>query len=79
MKVVTLNVNEDDYRLIQQIAQREKRSTSDVVREAMHLYLAGRRPKKTSLRDWKPSSCGKVLKPLSRDDDIFGEMYSLYK
>lgn len=74
MKTVTLNVDEEAYKRLQSVARKAKRSTSDVVREAMNLYLSQQTVEGKSLRNLSPYSAGSILKPLSLDDDLLGEM-----
>jgi hypothetical protein len=74
MKAITINVSEPVYRGFKEYARLHDRSTSALIREAMEEYLTGRLQAKTSLRDLKPVSVGKVLKELSSRDDLLGEM-----
>ena len=64
MKVVTIHLDESVYQDFQKLAKRTKRSTSDLIREAMEQYkkqvLKNRRPIfETSV----PASVGQVLQP----------------
>ena len=74
MKAITINVSEPVYRDFQEFAKIADRTISELIREAMasyrDLYI---RPRK-SLRNLQPLSLGKVLKPLSPEDDLLGEM-----
>lgn len=76
MKPITINVSESTYREFKNYARRQDRKTAELIREAMELY----REKKildsgaTSLRELRPKSLGKVLQPLSLEDDLLGEM-----
>lgn len=76
MKPITINVSESTYREFKNYARRQDRKTAELIREAMELY----REKKildsgaTSLRELRPQSLGKVLQPLSLEDDLLGEM-----
>ncbi|NBB78956.1 MAG: hypothetical protein GVY36_05850 [Verrucomicrobia bacterium] len=76
MKPITVNVFESTYREFKEYAKRQDRKTAELIREAMELY----REKKIqdsgaqSLRDLRPESVGKILKPMSADDDLLGEM-----
>jgi hypothetical protein len=79
MKPITINVSEPTYREFKEYAKRKDRNTSELIREAMELYLeqtiadSGTR----SLRDLRPRSMGKVLRPLDTGDDLLGEMTNL--
>jgi hypothetical protein len=76
MKPITINVSESTYREFKEYARRQDRKTAELIREAMELY----REKKiqdsgvTSLRELRPESLGKILQPLSSEDDILDEM-----
>lgn len=78
MKPITINVSESTYREFKEYARRQDRKTAELIREAMELY----REKKiqdsgaTSLRELRPESLGKVLKPLDSKDDLLDEMIS---
>lgn len=76
MKPITVNVSESTYREFKDYARRQDRKTAELIREAMELY----REKKIrdsgarSLRDLRPESLGKVLRPMSSEDDLLDEM-----
>ena len=76
MKPITINVSESTYREFKNYARRQDRKAAELIREEMELY----REKKildsgaTSLRELRPKSLGKVLQPLSLEDDLLGEM-----
>ena len=74
MKTITINVSEPVYTDFKEYAGRTDRTTSELIREAMEEYHANRIRSRTSLRESQPASLGKVLKPLSIDDDLFDEM-----
>lgn len=79
MKTITVNVSEPTYREFQAYARRKDRKTSELIREAMELF----RERKIqdsgdhSLRDLRPRSLGKVLRPLEPGDDLLDEMVNL--
>ena len=76
MKTITINVSEPTYRQFQAYARRKDRKAPELLREAMELYReqniqdSGAR----SLRDIKPRSLGRVLRPLEAGEDILDEM-----
>ena len=74
MKTITINVSEPVYHAFQEHARHSDRTTSELIREAMALYRDQSIRSRKSLRDLQPMSLGKVLKPLSADDDLFAEM-----
>lgn len=79
MKTITINVSEPVYREFQEYARKRDRKTAELIREAMEIYrtqklMPGRQ---SSIRDIRPVSVGKILKPLDADDDLLGEMINL--
>jgi hypothetical protein len=74
MKTITLNVSEPVYEEFQRASKRLDRPASELIREAMELYRQQRRRPRHDLRDFRPRSLGKVLEPLSREDDLLSEM-----
>ena len=74
MKTITINVSEPVYRDFREYARRQDRPTSELIREAMALYRDQRIRPSGSLRDLRPLSLGEVLRPVSADDDLLGEM-----
>mgnify|MGYP005845045983 CR=1 FL=1 len=74
MKTITINVSEPVYEDFRQASRRLDRPTSELIREAMELYRSKRLRPGGDLRDFRPASTGRVLKPLAREDDLFSEM-----
>jgi hypothetical protein len=74
MKTITLNVSEPVYEEFQRASKRLDRPASELIREAMELYRHQRLRPRHDLRDFRPRSLGKVLEPLSREDDLLSEM-----
>jgi predicted transcriptional regulator len=79
MKTITVNVSEPVYQEFQDYAQRNDRKTAELIREAMEDY---RRTtigpaRHRSLRQLEPARAGRVLQPLSGEDDLAGEMIDL--
>ncbi len=74
MKTITINVSESVYRDFQSYAKSSDRTTSELIREAMELYWRSRIRGRPSLREHKPVSLGKILRPPSPEDDLLGEM-----
>jgi len=74
MKAVTIHVEEDVYEAFKKRARETGQTAAAIIREAMADYKMKRMKPKHSLLDHKPSSVGGVLKPLSPNDDILGEM-----
>lgn len=76
MKTITVNVSEPVYREFQDYARRKDRKTAELIREAMEQYrdqtIGGSQAQ--SLRNLNPATAGKVLQPLSADDDLLDEM-----
>jgi hypothetical protein len=74
MKTISVNVSEPVYEDFMEHARRTDRKAAELIREAMELFRRERIRPRTSLHDLKPLNLGKVLKPLTRDDDLLGEM-----
>ncbi len=74
MKTITINVSEPVYNNFKYYAKQKDRTTSELIREAMEEYNSHHIRKQTSLKDLSPISVGEIIKPLTVDDDIFGEM-----
>jgi len=78
MKPITINVSEPVYRDFQAFARQQDRKTAELIREAMEQYREGtiRSSVRRDLGDLRPHSVGKVLRPLSGEDDLLDEMLS---
>ncbi len=75
MKTITVNVSEPVYHDFQVYAKGHDRTTAELIRQAMDEYRRNHLLKSSgSLRDMQPVSAGKVLRPLSQNDDLLGEM-----
>jgi predicted transcriptional regulator len=74
MKTITINVSEPIYRSFQDYATREDRTTSELIRQAMEEFYREHMERKTSLRQRRPFSAGGAVKPVTRNDDVLGEM-----
>ena len=74
MKTITINVSEPVYREFQMYAREHDRTTSELIRQAMEEYRLAHLQSGVSLRDLQPVSVGKVLRALTQDDDLLGEM-----
>ena len=74
MKTITINVSEPVYRDFKKLARQLDRPTSELIREAMEEYRQHRIQARPSLRDLKPLSLGKILRPLAVGGDLLDEM-----
>ena len=75
MKTITLNVSEPIYYRLRKLAQKKDRTASELIREIMERYVeSSGEAQQDSVLDFKPASCGSVLKPLSAEDDLLEEM-----
>ena len=74
MRAVTINVDDGVYQDFALEAQRLKRPTAELIRQAMERFHEQRLVRRTSLRDIRPYDAGGPVKPLTREDDILGEM-----
>lgn len=74
MKTITINVSEPVYEDFQRASKRLGRPTAELIREAMENYRQQRLRPRRDLRGFRPRSLGKVLKPLTHEDDLLSEM-----
>jgi len=74
MKTITVNVSEPVYEEFRAYAAKVDRKTSELIREAMEEYRQQHMSRRTSLRDRRPTSVGGSIEPITREDDILGEM-----
>ena len=74
MKTITVNVAEPIYRDFQAYAKAHDRTASELIRQAMEEYRKNHLLPGVSLHELQPVSVGKVLHPLTQDDDLLGEM-----
>lgn len=73
MKTITINVSEPVYEDFRRESQNQGRPTSELIREAMEHYRRERLRPRTDLTTFRPRSAGKVLLPLTRQDDLLAE------
>jgi hypothetical protein len=76
MRAVTIHVEELVYRDFQKIARRAKRSTSELIREAMENFR--QRSGKSKLPLWQagePASVGHIKVPWSGREDLVGGFF----
>jgi len=74
MKTITINVSEPVYEEFRRASRSQGRPTSELIREAMESYRRQVLRPRTDLQDFRPLTLGRMLKPLSPDDDLLGEM-----
>ena len=74
MKTITINVSEPVYEEFRLASKTLGRPTSELIREAMEVYRREVLRPRTDLLDFRPRSVGRVIRPLSRDEDLLGEM-----
>lgn len=75
MKAITINVSEPTYESFQQYAKKVDRKAAELIREAMELYQRQHIQRQTNLRERRPPvGVGGAIRPLSREDDLLGEM-----
>jgi 16S rRNA U516 pseudouridylate synthase RsuA-like enzyme len=74
MKTITINVSEPVYHDFRRASRSQGRPTSELIREAMESYRRQHLRARGDLRRFRPRSLGRVLKPLSRRDDLLSEM-----
>ena len=74
MKTITVNVSEPIYRDFQFYGKEHDRTAAELIRQSMDEYWRNHMKSSGSLFHLRPVSAGKMLKPLSSRDDLFGEM-----
>jgi len=77
MKAVTIHLDEAAYGEFQREARKQRRTASDLIREAMEVYRRGLHPSRTRLSDSAdPASVGSVLKPWSTRGELLEDFLS---
>jgi hypothetical protein len=74
MKTISVNISEPVYKDFVEHARKTDRTAAELIREAMELFRDQRIRPRTSIAGLKPVNLGKTLRPLTRRDDILGEM-----
>lgn len=74
MKTITVNVSDAIYWDFARESKKEGRPTAELIRQAMSEFHKKHLMGQMSLRDRKPASAGGVVKALTSNDDILGEM-----
>jgi hypothetical protein len=74
MKTITINVSEPVDEDFRRAFRRLDRPTSELIREAMEQYRQERLRPRGDLQGFRPRSLGRVLEPLSQEDDLLSEM-----
>jgi hypothetical protein len=74
MKTITINVSELAYEDFRRAAKSQGRPTAELIREAMETYRRERLRPRTDLKNFRPVSAGKVLRPLKANEDLLSEM-----
>ena len=74
MNTITINVSEPVYAELQQASKAMGRPTSELIREAMEHYRNEKLYPRRSIKDFRPRSAGKVLRPLDSQNDLLEEM-----
>lgn len=77
MKAITIHVDEPTYKDFQNFAQKNKRSTSELIREAMAQYHNQvTKENRPSLLDAPPPrSLGEILKPFSSRAEMLEDFW----
>lgn len=74
MKTITIRVSQPVYEEFRRASKRQGRPTSELIREAIESYRPEWLHPRGDLRSLHPLSLGKVLKPLTRQEDLLTEM-----
>jgi predicted transcriptional regulator len=73
MRTITIKVSEPVYRDFQEYARQHDRTASEIIREAMEDFRSRRIQPQTSLKEVRPVSVGRVLRPFTGADDFLDE------
>lgn len=76
MKTITIHVSEEMYRAYQESAAGSNQSAAELIRKAMEEYFQSHLARRGSIFDVPPAEAGRVLAPLSDEDDLLDEMLS---
>lgn len=74
MKTITINVSEPVYEDFRRASRSQGRPTAELIREAMESYRRECLTPRVDLKSFRPRSVGKVIRPLSGEDDLLDEM-----
>ncbi len=74
MKTITINVSEPVYAEFRAASRTLGQPTSQLIREAMELYRNERLRPRQDLSNFTPRSVGRVIEPLTTNDDLLDEM-----
>ena len=74
MKAITVNVSEPVYEAFRNASRSQGRPTAELIREAMEVYRREYLHPPTNLKGFRPRSVGRILKPLTGEDDLLTEM-----
>jgi Arc/MetJ-type ribon-helix-helix transcriptional regulator len=74
MKTISVNISEPVYKDFIEHARRTDRTAAELIREAMELFRDQRIRPRTSIATLRPLNLGRTLRPLTRRDDLLGEM-----
>ena len=76
MKAVTVHLDDPVYREFQKIARRSRRSTSELIREAMEAYRRTLAKKQSSLAEAGPAaSVGQILTQWAGREDLLEDFF----
>ena len=77
MKAVTVHLDENIYRDFQQQARKQRRTASELIREAMESYRQRLKPARAPLSESpSPASVGSVRQPWSSRSDLLDDFLS---
>ena len=74
MKTITINVSEPVYRDFREYARQHDRTASEIIREAMEDFRSRKIRRPTNLKDIRPVSVGRVLRPFKGSEDMLEEL-----
>ncbi|WP_455383524.1 CopG family ribbon-helix-helix protein [Salinispira pacifica] len=74
MRTITIHVPEELYGAYQASAEESNRSAAELIRNAMEEYFQTHLARTGSIFDAPAADAGRILAPLSSEDDLLDEM-----
>jgi hypothetical protein len=74
VRTITVIVSEPVYEEFRRFAKHSGRTTSELIHEAMESYRREHITPRRDLTEFRPRSLGRMLRPLTGDDDLLDEL-----
>jgi hypothetical protein len=75
MKTISLAVSESDYEAYRTAAKQQRRSTADLIREAMSVYRGTHLERRTRLENLPALAGHRLIADLPTSSDVWDEMF----